>query len=599
MPSGVMEAIVDRLASASIAIALIVAVAWLACRLRPSLAPSTRSTIWWLVAVAALVRLAPLPVLTLEVPAAWLGGLRPVASRAAGRRGDRRHAGYGGRAGARAGAGRRPCPCSRRRAPGQPVRAADRTDDRRVGPPGVAVRLAHSAGRALGPRRRCAVRPPRSREPAAATPGRRRRARARCDRRRGRAPRPGPGPAPHARRPRLHRHRDAASIRPAAPHRAAARRHADGADAARARDDAVPRAGARPPPRSRLRLGARRDGAPAVLPPRSPAGGARICVRARSRLRCRRAAAPRRSAARLRSAPPPPRGHPAAGRARRGAVVTLDAIAPKETRDVERSRTLAAHWPRHLAGGRHPAPAARPPTLARRPPGRSAPAAARTAAAPGCRLDGDATASAGRLPRIGRPGRWCRRRRRWRHRLGHRLGRWCRSRPRRGWRDRRWCRDRRSGAATTATSAGSGSRQDAAPAAAPTAPAGRPARALLDRRGQRRQHRGAVRRRRHLGLLRIETRRQRRAAAARRRQRPVPLLPIERQDLHVARSRPDRSGAERDAPAARARAETGRARRPAGGAGRAAGSAGRAAGRDGRARRGGRRRDGHDGGERP
>ncbi len=80
MPSGVMEAIVDRLASASIAIALIVAVAWLACRLRPSLAPSTRSTIWWLVAVAALVRLAPLPVLTLEVPAAWLGGLRPVAS---------------------------------------------------------------------------------------------------------------------------------------------------------------------------------------------------------------------------------------------------------------------------------------------------------------------------------------------------------------------------------------------------------------------------------------------------------------------------------------------------------------------------------------
>ena len=74
-----METIVDRLASASIAIALMVAAAWLACRLRPSLAPSTRSTIWWLVAVAALVRLAPLPALTLEVPAAWLGGLRPAA----------------------------------------------------------------------------------------------------------------------------------------------------------------------------------------------------------------------------------------------------------------------------------------------------------------------------------------------------------------------------------------------------------------------------------------------------------------------------------------------------------------------------------------
>ena len=79
MPAALMETIVDRLASASIAIALMVAVAWLACRLRPSLAPSTRSTIWWLVAVAALVRLAPLPVLTLEVPAAWLGGLRPAA----------------------------------------------------------------------------------------------------------------------------------------------------------------------------------------------------------------------------------------------------------------------------------------------------------------------------------------------------------------------------------------------------------------------------------------------------------------------------------------------------------------------------------------
>jgi bla regulator protein blaR1 len=79
MSSGVIETIVDRLASASIAIALLAAAAWLVCRLRPSLAPSTRSTIWWLVAAAALVRLAPLPVLTLEVPAAWLGGLRPAA----------------------------------------------------------------------------------------------------------------------------------------------------------------------------------------------------------------------------------------------------------------------------------------------------------------------------------------------------------------------------------------------------------------------------------------------------------------------------------------------------------------------------------------
>jgi len=79
MPAGVIEIIVDRLASASIGVALMAAGAWLVCRLRPSLAPSTRSTIWWLVAVSALVRLAPLPALTLEVPAAWLAGLRPAA----------------------------------------------------------------------------------------------------------------------------------------------------------------------------------------------------------------------------------------------------------------------------------------------------------------------------------------------------------------------------------------------------------------------------------------------------------------------------------------------------------------------------------------
>jgi bla regulator protein BlaR1 len=81
MPAGVIETIADRLASASIAIALMAAGAWLACRLRPSLAPSTRSTIWWLIAVAALVRLAPIPALTLEVPDAWrLSGLLPTAA---------------------------------------------------------------------------------------------------------------------------------------------------------------------------------------------------------------------------------------------------------------------------------------------------------------------------------------------------------------------------------------------------------------------------------------------------------------------------------------------------------------------------------------
>ncbi len=80
MPAPLVETVVDRLASASIAIALMVAAAWIACRLRPSLAPSARSTIWWLVAVAALLRLAPLPALTVEVPDAWrFGGLLPAA----------------------------------------------------------------------------------------------------------------------------------------------------------------------------------------------------------------------------------------------------------------------------------------------------------------------------------------------------------------------------------------------------------------------------------------------------------------------------------------------------------------------------------------
>ena len=133
--------------------------------------------------------------------------------------------------------------------------------------------------------------------------------------------------------------------------------------------------------RSRLRLGAGRHGAPAVLPPRSPAGGARICVRARSRLRRRRAAAPRRSATRLRPAPPPPRGHPAARRARRGAVVALDAAASKETRHVERSRTRAPRGPRALAGWRV-APAAGPAALAGRPPDGRAAAGLRGGRAP-------------------------------------------------------------------------------------------------------------------------------------------------------------------------------------------------------------------------
>ena len=80
MPATLIETVVDRLASASIAMALLVAAAWLACRLRPSLAPSARSTVWWLVAVAALLRLAPLPALTVEVPDAWrFGGLLPAA----------------------------------------------------------------------------------------------------------------------------------------------------------------------------------------------------------------------------------------------------------------------------------------------------------------------------------------------------------------------------------------------------------------------------------------------------------------------------------------------------------------------------------------
>ena len=350
MPAPLMETIVDRLASASIAIALMVAAAWLACRLRPSLAPSTRSTIWWLVAVAALLRLAPLPALTVEVPDAWrLGGLLPAAP-----------APMSVAAPGTAVAPTAVDALSRvptRVAARVPARVAERltnpfvplagATDRHGRRSGVAVRLAHAAGSRSGPSSPCALfarlaianwrlrRLADDAEPVPDAIG------AEVDRLAAR-----PGSAPHAGRPRLRRHRDATGVRPAASHRAAAGRRVDGADPARAGDDAVSRTGARPAPGSRLRLGARRHGAPAVLPPRSPAGGARICVRARSRLRRRRAAAPRRSPTRLRSAPPPPRGHPAARRARRGAVVALDANAPKETRDAERSRTVAARRPR-------------------------------------------------------------------------------------------------------------------------------------------------------------------------------------------------------------------------------------------------------------
>jgi len=72
--------LLDHLAWASMAIALMVGAAWLLCRLRPSLAPSTRSTIWWWVAAAALLRLAPIPGLTFEVsPDSRLASFLPAA----------------------------------------------------------------------------------------------------------------------------------------------------------------------------------------------------------------------------------------------------------------------------------------------------------------------------------------------------------------------------------------------------------------------------------------------------------------------------------------------------------------------------------------
>jgi bla regulator protein blaR1 len=72
--------LLGHLAASSIAIAAMVALAWLACRIHPSLSPATRSTIWWLVAAAALMRLAPLPAFAVAVPAAWLGTPAPTAA---------------------------------------------------------------------------------------------------------------------------------------------------------------------------------------------------------------------------------------------------------------------------------------------------------------------------------------------------------------------------------------------------------------------------------------------------------------------------------------------------------------------------------------
>ena len=217
-----------------------------------------------------------------------------------------------------------------------------RVTDRRGRRSGVAVRLAHAAGSTVGPRCLRALRPSRDRELAAAASGRRRRARARRDRHRGRSPRRRPEPAPHAGRPRLRRHRDATGVRPVASHRAAAGCRVDGADPARAGDDAVPRAGSRP--------------APGYSPwPGRPPSWSACCSstpepgwrRANTRSRAKPPATPtccstsaRRRATTVGSSSAS--GSPAARRACRGAVVALDADAPKETRDAERSRTVAA-----------------------------------------------------------------------------------------------------------------------------------------------------------------------------------------------------------------------------------------------------------------
>ena len=207
-----------------------------------------------------------------------------------------------------------------------------------------------------------------------------------------------------------------------------------------------------------------------------------------------------------------------------------------------------------------------------------------------------------RLPRrrVGRR-RWCRRRRRrWRHRRGHRLGR---SVPDVGHRAARRRGDRRAVSGPTIRRRHHrhlrrlpGRAKTPPPPPAPTAPAGRPARALLDRR--RRSGDSTVVLFDGDGTSVFSGSRHDAKEARRLRggdSGPFLYYRIERQGLHVARSRPDRSRAARDAGTARARAATGRARATAGGAGRAAGRAGRAAGGHGRARRRGRRRG--DGGD--
>ena len=62
-------AFVERLGAASLLAVAAVAAVWLLCRMRPSLSPATRSTLWWGVSLALLVRLLPIPVLAIEIPA--------------------------------------------------------------------------------------------------------------------------------------------------------------------------------------------------------------------------------------------------------------------------------------------------------------------------------------------------------------------------------------------------------------------------------------------------------------------------------------------------------------------------------------------------
>src|SRR5689334_2745888 len=62
-------AFVERLGAASLLAVAAVGAVWLLCRLRPSLAPATRSALWWGVSLALLVRLLPIPVLAIEIPA--------------------------------------------------------------------------------------------------------------------------------------------------------------------------------------------------------------------------------------------------------------------------------------------------------------------------------------------------------------------------------------------------------------------------------------------------------------------------------------------------------------------------------------------------